>query len=84
MHFEPSGELKEFINNCVKSGNYASQAEVMRAALRRLKREYEERRNHRNEPNAETIAAFKEAEEGRATTLSVDNFMKEMAALKND
>jgi len=84
MHFEPSKELKQFINECVESGWYQNQSEVMRAALRLMKRDEEARRGSVKQPNSETLAAFEEVEGGKAKTSTFSNFKKEMAELTND
>lgn len=79
MHFEPSKELKQFIDECISSGWYQNQSEVVRAALRRMKREEEQRKTFLHRPNEETLAAFREVEEGRATSCTFDEFKKEMS-----
>jgi len=85
MHFQPSGELKIFVNNCVKSGNYGSQAEVMRAALRRMKRDYENRQQIiKREPNETTLKAFQQVEEGDYTVSTFEEFKQQVQDLKND
>lgn len=85
MHFEPSKELKKFIDDCVKSGWYQNQSEVLRTALRRMKREEEERDavlgNH---PNKETLASFEEVKSGKAKRSSFVDFKKEMRELADD
>lgn len=83
MHFQLSGELKEFINNCVKSGNFGSQAEVMRAALRRMKRQEENRRMQiiEREPNETTLKALKELEDGDYTVSTYEEFKQELESL---
>lgn len=84
MHFEPSKELKQFIDECVKSGWYQNQSEVLRTALRRMKRDEDLFKSQYKTPNQETLAAFQEVEEGKAKRSSFANFKKEMSELIND
>ena len=67
MHFQVSGELKQFLDDCIKAGYFRTQAEVMRAALRRMKREYDREARINEEtkiPNEETVKAMEEVLNG--------------------
>ena len=85
MHFELSMELKQFVEDCVRSGWFKNQSEVIRSALRRMKREEEKRKALlENIPNAETLKAFAEIEEGKFVESDFDGFKKDMRNLLDE